>query len=189
MPRISSTAELNALREELVALRDAKPITVTICGGTGCQACGCKAVVEAVRAELARQRLSDRVRLRVTGCHGFCEQGPLTVIEPGNIFYCHLRPEDAADIVSKTIGSGEVIEKLLYTDPVNGEKIRTEAQIPFYAAQDRVLLRQNQHLDPHSIDDYIAQGGYSAMAKVLGRAAPEEVIRQVKASGLKMELP
>jgi NADH:ubiquinone oxidoreductase subunit F (NADH-binding)/(2Fe-2S) ferredoxin/NAD-dependent dihydropyrimidine dehydrogenase PreA subunit len=185
MPRLTSISDLDALREQLVAQRETLGTTLIICGGTGCQASGSLPVIEALERELAAGGLADTVRLRVTGCHGFCEQGPILVIEPSNIFYCHITADDAAEIVSRTVAGGEVIERLLYTDPVSGEKVRTEAEIPFYRAQDRMLLGHNKLLDPCSIDDYIALGGYSALAKVLAEFEPEAVIAEIKASGLR----
>jgi len=107
------------------------------------------------------------------------------VIEPGNIFYCHVTPDDAHDIVSRTLRDGEIIEKLLYTDPVTGEKIRTESEIPFYTAQDRQLLSRNREINPCSIDDYIAVGGYMALVKVIDSLSPEEIIHEIKVSGLR----
>jgi NADH:ubiquinone oxidoreductase subunit F (NADH-binding)/(2Fe-2S) ferredoxin/NAD-dependent dihydropyrimidine dehydrogenase PreA subunit len=184
MPKLTCFDDLAALRQGLTR-QNGRTTTLSMCGGTGCQACGCLAVAEAIRAELADQGMTQRVSLRVTGCHGFCEQGPLMVIEPGNVFYCHVRPDDAGEIVARTAARGEVIERLLYNDPASGQKVTAEAEIPFYAAQDRVLLGQNQRLDPTSIDDYIANGGYSALAKVLAQMSPEEVIEEIKASGLR----
>ena len=185
MPKLNSIDDLADLREELTAEPRRGQTTLTMCGGTGCQASGCLAVVGAIKQELAGQGLAESVHVRVTGCHGFCEQGPLMVVEPGGIFYCHVKPEDAAEIVSRTVARGEVIERLLYTDPVSGEKVRTQQEIPFYAAQDRVLMAQNQELDPTSIRDYVARGGYSALAGVLREKTPEEVIEQIRASGLR----
>ncbi len=185
MPELNTIDDLAALRKEAVAGRQSVHPTITMCGGTGCQASGCLAVVEAIKEELSKNGLAEKVHLRVTGCHGFCEQGPLVVIEPGNVFYCHLRPEDAAEIVGRTVARGEVIERLLYTDPVSGRKVGTEAEIPFYRAQDRVLLGQNRLIDPTSVEDYISIGGYSALVKVLGGLSQEQVIEEVKASGLR----
>jgi len=185
MPNLNTIDDLASLRQQLAARRAGIRTTITVCGGTGCQASGCRAVVDAVREELLRQGLAEQVHLRVTGCHGFCEQGPLMVIEPGNAFYCHLRPDDAAEIVASTIVGGQVIERLLYTDPVSGEKVPREDDILFYRAQDRVLLSQNQEIDPTSIEDYLAIGGYSALAKVLARMSPEEVIEEIRAAGLR----
>jgi NADH-quinone oxidoreductase subunit F len=155
------------------------------CDGPGCQASESRAVIAAIRNELSQQGLDGKVRLRATGCHGFCEQGPLVVIEPGNICYCHVAPDDAFEIVYQTVAKGEMIERLLYTDPVSGEKARTESEIPFYSRQDPQLLSLNRLVDPCSIEDYIAAGGYSALAGVLDRVAPEDIIKEIEASGLR----
>ncbi len=183
--KLNSAAELRALHKELIVQRQPKTTTVTMCGGTGCQASGCRSVLDAFKAELKRQKVEENVQVRVTGCHGFCEQGPLMVIEPGNIFYCHLKADDAAEIVAETIVRGQVIDRLLYQDPVSGDRVQTEREIPFYAAQDQVLLGQNKKIAPTSIEDYIATGGYSALAEVLDGIPPQEVIERVKASGLR----
>ncbi len=185
MSRLNSIRELEHLREQLRGQRQNITTTVMMCGGTGCQASQSKAVIAAVREELSRQGLELSVRLRVTGCHGFCEQGPIMVIEPGNIFYCHVVPEDAFEIVSQTIMKCNVIERLLYTDPVSGKIIRTESEIPFYRAQDRQILSQNRMVDPCSIEDYIEAGGYSAIINVLDRISPEEIVKKIKTSGLR----
>lgn len=185
MPRVNSASDLEKLREAILAQRQSLQGTITICGGTGCQASRSRETIAAVTAELSRQGLQDKVRVRSTGCHGFCEQGPIVVLEPGNVFYCHVQPEDAAEIVASTVVGGEVVERLLYTDPVSGRQIPTEDEIPFYLAQDRQLLAQNRVVDPCQIDDYIAIGGYGALAKVLAGIAPETVIQEVKASGLR----
>lgn len=185
MPKLNSISDFNTVRRRLRSRRDSIRTVITICGGTGCQASQSQSVIDAVKKELKKQKLGRKVVVRVTGCHGFCEQGPIMVLEPGNIFYCHLKPEDAADIVTKTLLKGEVIERLLYTDPVTSQKIQTEAEIPFYRAQDRQLLAQNRQLDPCSIEDYLAIGGYSALAKTLAELSPEAVIQKIKDSGLR----
>jgi len=111
--------------------------------------------------------------------------GAINDSRTGQYFYCGLKPGDAGEIIAETILKGEVIERLLYTDPVTSKKVRTEAEIPFYRAQDRQLLAQNRHVDPCSIEDYIAIGGYSALAKTLTEFSPEKVIEEVKISGLR----
>jgi len=176
---------LAELRERLRDERGAYHQRITVSSGTCGEACGSLRVIKALREELVKHGLTDAVHLRSTGCHGFCEQEPLVIIEPGDIFYCRVRPEDAAEIVARTVARGEVIERLLYTDPVSGQKVRTEAEIPFYSAQDRVLLGQNRLIDPTSIEDYIGIGGYLALEKVLVGLSPEQVIEEVKASGLR----
>jgi len=185
MSRLNSTREMEHLRERLREQRQSITTTVMVCGGTGCQASESQAVIDAVRDELSKQGLDASVRLCVTGCHGFCEQGPVIIIEPGNTFYCHVSPEDAFEIVYQTVMRGEVIERLLYTDLVSGERFQTESEIPFYQAQDRQILSQNRLVDPCSIEDYIVSGGYTALAKVLSAMTPEEIVEEIKASGLR----
>ena len=185
MSRLNSYRELEHLREQLRNQRKNIKTSVMVCGGTGCRASRSQAVIESVRNEISQQGLEPTVRLCVTGCHGFCEQGPVMIIEPGNIFYCHISPEDAFEIIFHTIKKGQIIDRLLYTDPVSGKSYRTESEIPFYRAQDRQILSQNLNVDPCSIEDYIVAGGYSALAKVLSGITPEEIISEIKTSGLR----
>lgn len=185
MPKLCSFNDLKTYRDKLVTIRENVQTTVILCGGTGCQASRSLAVLEALTRELAQEHLADKVHIRTTGCHGFCEQGPIAVIEPGNTLYCRITPADAADIVTKTLKQGEILERLLYTDPVSGQKIQTEAEIPFYQAQDRQLLSKNREISPSSIDDYLTIGGYSALAKTLAGISPEAVIEEIKKSGLR----
>ena len=185
MTKLRTKKDLESLQNKLV--RDQKKVkkTIVICGGTGCQASRSQAVIDALKDELFKQSMEKKVNLRVTGCHGFCEQGPVMVIEPEKIFYCHVTPDDAHDIIFETIHKNKIIKRLLYTDPVSGKQFKTEPEIPFYKAQDRRILNQNRQVDPCSIEDYIAIGGYSAISKVLDKMAPEEIIREVKVSGLR----
>jgi NADH:ubiquinone oxidoreductase subunit F (NADH-binding)/(2Fe-2S) ferredoxin/NAD-dependent dihydropyrimidine dehydrogenase PreA subunit len=185
MSRLGSVKELEALREQINGQREGVETTIVIGGGTCGQASGCLPVVEAVKDQLARQGLAETTYVRMTGCHGFCEQEPVMVIEPKGLFYCHVAAEDAGEIVALSVARNEVVDRLLYTDPLSGQKVRTVSEVPFYAAQDRVLLSQNNRVDPCSIEDYIAAGGYSALAKVLTGCEPDEVIAEVKASGLR----
>ena len=185
MPKLNSISDFNTMRRRLRSRRTGISTLITICGGTGCQASRSQDVIDAVKKELKKQKLGRKVSVRVTGCHGFCEQGPIMVLEPGNIFYCHLKPEDASDIVTKTLLKGEVIDRLLYTDPVTSQKVKTEAEIWFYRKQDRQLLAQNRQVDPCSIEDYIDIEGYTALAKTLAELSPESVIEKIKDSGLR----
>jgi NADH-quinone oxidoreductase subunit F len=185
MTEINTFVALETLRKELQNDREGFKSSLTLCGGTGCQASDAKDLISATKNELIEQGLEQSVLVRATGCHGFCEQGPIVVVEPGNVFYCHVLPEDAHEIITKTVCKGEVVERLLYTDPVSGEKIQTETEIPFYRAQDRQLLSQNRRIDPCSIEDYIAVGGYSALSKTLAGIVPEKIIKEISASGLR----
>jgi (2Fe-2S) ferredoxin len=185
MIKIKTVVALEVLRKRLQDYRKGFRSSLTLCGGTGCQASDAKDLISAVKNEMVEQGLEQSVLVRVTGCHGFCEQGPIVVVEPGNIFYCHVSPDDAHEIITKTVCKGEVVERLLYTDPVSGQRIQTESEIPFYRAQDRQLLSQNRQIDPCSIEDYIAIGGYSALSKTLSGIEPERIIKEISASGLR----
>jgi NADH:ubiquinone oxidoreductase subunit F (NADH-binding)/(2Fe-2S) ferredoxin/Pyruvate/2-oxoacid:ferredoxin oxidoreductase delta subunit len=185
MTRLKSIKDLASQRKKILAKRKAIEKTVIVCGGTGCLASRSQPVIDALGEQLAEQGLSDKVRIRVTGCHGFCEQGPIVLVEPENIFYCHVSPEDAPEIVAETIIDGKPIERLLYTDPATGEKVKTEAEIQFYSLQDRQILSQNKLVDPCSVDDYIAIGGYLALAKTFKGLSPDKIISEISASGLR----
>jgi len=148
-------------------------------------ASGCRVVVDAVREEIEKRGLTEKVRLLVTGCHGFCERGPIIVVKPGDIFYSKVKPEWVSEIIEETVINGNPIEKYLYKDPAIGERITTEQDVPFYAVQSRPLLGGNVSMDPAEIEDYIASGGYTALVKVLFSMQPEEIIEEVKKSGIR----
>ena len=185
MPKLNHCSDLEALRQKLQEDRKCIQSTIIIPNGTCCQASNSPAVINAIRKELARQGMDKNVQVHLTGCHGFCEQEPMILFEPGNLIYCHVTPEDAKEIVARTVKNGDIIERLLYTDPVSGKKFRTETEIPFYQAQDRQLLAYNKWVDPCSIEDYIAVGGYKALVKTLTGIAPKTVIEEIKSSGLR----
>jgi NADH-quinone oxidoreductase subunit F len=185
MPKLNSYRELEHLREKIREQRKGVATTVMVCGGTGCRASQSPAFIEALQAELTKQKLDAKVRLCVTGCHGFCEQGPVMIIEPGNLFYCHLEPADAFEVVHQTLARGEVIERLLYQDAATGKRAKTVAEVPFYKAQDRQVLSQNLMVDPRSIEDYIAAGGYTALSKTLKGIAPEQVVKDIESARLR----
>ena len=185
MRRLRSPEELEQLRVNLIAAREPDKTCVTVCAGTGCLASGCGPVTAAFREELGKQGLADEVDVLTTGCHGFCERGPVVVIRPENIFYQRVRVEDVPEIVSETAVQGHAVERLLYEHPQTGEKIVHEGDVPFYALQERVILGNNGFIDPTSIGDYIARGGYAALAKALHTLEPEEIVAIVKRSGLR----
>jgi len=185
MAKISSRAELESWRESILAGRDLSKPCITVCGGTGCRALASEGVSTAFGEELRRAGLEAKVDLRMTGCHGFCERGPIVVIFPERIFYPGVTSNDIPEIICKTIVGGEVIERLLYEDPLTGEKIVHEPAVPFYREQQRILMKDNGLIDPKKIEDYIAVGGYKALAKALFEMTPEEIIEEVKRSGLR----
>ena len=185
MPRINSKEELKALRTNITSKRDLSKSYITLCSGTACHATGSDAVAAAIQAELEKQGLTEDVGVRRTGCHGFCERGPIIVIYPGELCYLNVTPEDVPEIIAKTIKENEIIERLLYTDSSTGERIVHEQEIPFYKYQTRVVFSGNLWVDPANINDYIALGGYQALAKVLHEMTPEEVLEEVKSANLR----
>ena len=160
-----------------------KEHTVSVCQGTGCVSGKSLELTEALKKAVAEQGLSN-TGIDFTGCHGFCEQGPIVVIQPDDIFYTHVTVNDAPEIIS-SLQSGRPVERLYYQDPVSGQSIPHYKDIKFYNMQQRLILRHCGLINPERIEDYIAAGGYEALKKVLGGMAPEQVISEVKKSGLR----
>ncbi|MFC1915122.1 NADH-quinone oxidoreductase subunit NuoF [Chloroflexota bacterium] len=153
--------------------------TIYVCRGTGCVSGGGDAVLEALKAEAARQGVTD-AEVEFTGCHGFCQQGPNVVVEPDGIFYTHVEPEDAVEIVTSHLRDEKPLKRLFYHDPVTDQAIPRYADINFYQKQTRIILRNCGHINPEKIDDYLARGGYRSLQKVLFDMTPEHVIEEVK---------
>jgi len=185
MARISSPDALEKVRQKILSRRDPKQPCISICAGTGCLASGASDVVSAFEVEIQKQGLKAKVDTKGTGCPGFCERGPVVVIYPEEICYLQVKPEDVHEIVSETIKGKRVVERLLYVDPTTGEKAIHESDIPFYKHQVRNIIGNNIKIDPKSIDDYLALGGYSALAKALFRMTAEQVLGEVKKSNLR----
>ncbi|MBP1624972.1 MAG: NADH:ubiquinone oxidoreductase, NADH-binding (51 kD) subunit, partial [Acidobacteria bacterium] len=185
MSRLTSVEDLEKLRKKLAFQRNAKSVSVTICTGTGCRAYGAEKVADALDQEVEKQGIGHRVAVRRTGCHGFCEHGPLVVVEPKGACYLDVKAKDAAAIVEKTVLGDEVIERLLYLDETTGKRVRHAEDIPFYKNQQRTLLENSVLIDAAKIQDYIAIGGYSALAKALTEMAPEQVLLEVKEANLR----
>ncbi len=184
MNRLSSPDELEAIRKSIIKRRRPNKPCITICGGTGCHTLGSERVAAAFKQEIKQQGLKTKVDIRTTGCHGFCERGPLVVIKPENIFYQWVRVEDVAEIIAETVLKGNIIDRLLYTDPNTGKKITLEQEVPFYKKQRRLVFGNNGLIDPNNIDDYLALGGYAALSNALFKMSTEAVIEEVKKSGL-----
>ncbi len=185
--KITSVKDLEKLRREHKAENDKYPKQVMVCCGTGCLANGAAQLVEAFHKALDEREIKDfEVKaIKETGCHGFCEQGPLVVIEPKGIFYTKVKPRDIPEIIEKSIESDEVIEKHLYVDPRDGKKIECYGEVSFFKHQERIALRNLGKIAAHSIGDYIAVGGYQAIAKALTKLTPDEVIEEVDQANLR----
>jgi NADH-quinone oxidoreductase subunit F len=182
--KVKSREDLEKIRKEILGKRDSTKLTVTICSGTGCRAYGSVNVYDAFVDEIAKQGLEDKINMRSTGCHGFCERGTIVVIFPEEICYLRVKPEDVPEIVSETLLNGKIIDRLLYEDE-NGQKLTHESDIPFYKLQNRIVFGNNKFVDPQNIEDYLALGGYSALSKVLSGMTPEEVVDEVKKANLR----
>lgn len=184
MKKIRSSQELESLRNSLLQQRDPNKPCVRVCLGTGCRARGSADVMMSFKDEIERQGLEIQVDCKQTGCHGFCERGPVIVIGPKEIFYQKVKSKDVPEIVSKTLLNGEVVNRLLYTDPT-GQKVLYEHEVPFYKKQTRLVLANNGKIDPTNILDYIAIGGYQALAKAITTMSGEEIIDTIEKSGLR----
>ncbi len=185
LKKLGSPEELEAKRKSILEGRDTSKPCVTICCGTGCQAYGGVKVTEAFKQEIKERGLEAKIDIRTTGCHGFCERGPLIVIRPRDILYQRTKVDDVPEIISETIIKGDVISRLLYTIPGTKQKVVRENEVPFYQKQQRLVFGGNGYIDPTKIDDYLAVSGYAALAKALSQMSPEEIIDQVKKSGLR----
>ena len=183
--KLLSPKELTDLREEILRGRDPNKLCVTICGGTGCRAWGGEEVRLSFIEEIRKQGLAGQVDVLRTGCHGFCERGPVVVLLPQEIFYQQVAVEDVPEIVSETLLGGRVIQRLLYVNPATGRAVTYDHDVPFYALQMRRVFSDNGRIDPTEIRDYIARDGYAALSKVLFSMTPEQVIEEVEKSGLR----
>ncbi|MDI6689678.1 MAG: NADH-ubiquinone oxidoreductase-F iron-sulfur binding region domain-containing protein [Actinomycetota bacterium] len=159
--------------------------TILVCQGTGCISGGAEQIFSSLEEEVARLNLGESVQIKRTGCHGFCQRGPLVIIEPESIFYSKVKLDDVPGIAQSFLPGGKPLEHLFYHDPVTGEPIPHYGDIPFYNKQERIVLRNCGHIDPEDIGDFLALGGYEALRKALFDKTPEQVIEEVKRSGLR----
>lgn len=164
---------------------DSDKKNILICAGTGCTSSGSRKLVDVLREELQKHNLADKVKITITGCHGFCEQGPLMIVEPDKTFYVRVQDTDVPEIVEQNLVAGQVVERLLYKDPTTGQLAKTYNDVPFYAKQQRLVLHNCGHINPEDVTEYIANDGYAGFVKALFEMTPEEVIEDVKKSGLR----
>jgi len=185
MKKLKSIKELDEARGKLIKERPTERLCITISSGTCGQARGSAAVVKAFEERLESNGWKDKVTMRVTGCHGFCEVEPTVLVYPEGILYQKVKPEDADQILSETIINQRIIDRLLYSDPVTKRKSVHEEEIPFYQKQNRLIMGNNRFVDPTQIEDYLAIGGYSAFRKVLSGMTADQVIEEIKKSSLR----
>ncbi len=156
-----------------------------ICSGTGCHATGAIRVKDALVAAIDEKGLGEKAQVIETGCNGFCAMGPILVVHPGDIFYQKLSVEDMPELVESHLINGKPVERLLYKDPVSKAKIAAQTEIPFFAHQMPRVLRNKGLIDPESIDEYIGRGGYAGAAKALFDMTPQQIIGEMKRSGMR----
>ena len=160
-------------------------VRVSVCAGTACVFAGSLEVHEAFRDQVAEAGLADAVEVSISGCHGLCSQGPLAVVSGGDTYYPRLKLKDVPRVVEEHLAGGRVVEDLLYVDPASGERIACAHDIPFYAQQTRIALRDVGVIHPERIDEYLARGGYEAARKALTTMSPEQIVQEVLDSGLR----
>lgn len=158
---------------------------VLICTGTGCVSSGADNIKNRFAAKLEESSLETEVKLVETGCHGFCEKGPIVIVYPEGVFYCQVKADDIDEIVEEHLLKGRIVDRLLYTQLGTETKIPAYSEIDFYKKQHRVVLANCGRINPESIKEYIAVGGYEACGKALTEMTPEEVVAEVKESGLR----
>jgi NADH-quinone oxidoreductase subunit F len=158
---------------------------IMLCAGTGCVSNGSFKIKEILERELNKHNLQDEIVVVMTGCNGFCAQGPIAVVKPGNIFYQFLKEDDIAYLVEEHFLKGRPVKKLMYTPPAEESPVPTMSDIGFFSKQRLIALRNRGMIDPEQIDEYIARDGYTALAKALSKMKPEQIIEEVKISGLR----
>ncbi|MGB9721063.1 MAG: NADH-quinone oxidoreductase subunit NuoF [bacterium] len=156
-----------------------------VCAGTGCVAGGSYEIKEALIKEINKRKLQDEIAVISTGCNGFCERGPIVVVQPDGIFYQRLKKEDVPYLVEEHLIKGRPAKKLLYTPPAEAITVPKMSDIGFFKLQRLIVLRNRGRIDPENIEEYIAFDGYKAMEKALTKIKPEEIIRELKESGLR----
>ncbi len=184
--KIKTIEDLNqTIQSQTQKRKSEKRPVLTVSAGTCGQARGSLKVIASLKKAINKEKLEDKVKIKVTGCHGFCEAEPNIIIQPQDIFYQKVQPKDTSDITSQTIIKKEIIDRLLFSDPISKKTVLKEDDISFYQKQKRILLGDNALIDPTDINDYLSIGGYRSLTKVLSEMAPEEVIEIMKKSGLR----
>ncbi|UCF33349.1 MAG: NADH-quinone oxidoreductase subunit NuoF [Phycisphaerales bacterium] len=184
MERLRSIEELKALQARLQTDRDPSIPTIVISAGTCGQASGANDLIRVTKRELLNKGLTDRIRLRITGCHGFCEAEPSVLIEPRGTFYPRVGVQEMAQIV-EAVAQDQVLKDLLFVDPATGKAVERQGDISFFKAQVRTILARNEKVDPIRVYNYIENGGYSALVRALETGDSKWVVEEVKASGLR----
>ncbi len=184
MERISSVQAFKDLRERLRVDRNGDLPTIVIPAGTCGQASGANDIIRIAKRTVLERGLGEQLRIRITGCHGYCQMEPSALVLPERTFYPRLDLEGMERVV-EAAAEGRVVDDLLYLDPASGRRIACQDEVPFFANQRRTLLARNELLDPIRIFHAVDSGGYRALAEVLEQGRPEAVIEALRTAGLR----
>lgn len=172
--------------EEEIAVENKKcKREVLVCGGTGCKSSESDKIVSNLKKFIKENNIEDIATVTMTGCFGFCEKGPIVKVTPDNVFYIHVKPEDAEDIVNEHLLKGKIVERLLYEEPTIKRKVKRQDEMSFYKKQKRIALRNCGIINPEDIKEVIAANGYTALTNVITKMSPQEVIKLLIDSGLR----
>lgn len=185
MRKIGSASDLENIRAAIHRDKDSGKVVLRTCISTGCRAQKSLKVADMLASEIEERGLQDRIEIKKTGCHGFCEMGPIMVVEPENVFYQKVKAGDIPEIISNLSTHGGVVERLLWRDPETKERSIRERDLPLYRKQNKYVTYKSGKIDPKDIEDYIAAGGYEAVVKALARMTPSEIIEIIIASHLR----
>jgi NADH:ubiquinone oxidoreductase subunit F (NADH-binding)/(2Fe-2S) ferredoxin/Pyruvate/2-oxoacid:ferredoxin oxidoreductase delta subunit len=158
---------------------------VLVCGGTGCTSSGSMDILKELKKELAKHGLEKEIELVRTGCFGLCSLGPVVIVYPEGAFYSKVTPEDVPELVEEHLLKGRIVKRLLYHESIENDRIKSLNNVDFYKKQKRIALKNCGVIDPENIDEYIAFDGYKALEKVLTTMTPQDVINEMKKSGLR----
>ncbi|WP_343750174.1 (2Fe-2S) ferredoxin domain-containing protein, partial [Paraclostridium ghonii] len=156
-----------------------------ICGDTGCRAANSMPIIDSLKEEIKNVSLEDVVSVSLTGCFGFCAQGPIVKVFPDNVFYVKVSPDDAKEIVQEHLVKGNIVDRLLFLEASQNKKVQASEDISFYKQQMRIALHNCGYINPEKVEDYIANDGYLTLAKCITELSPEQVIEEVKISELR----
>lgn len=193
MSKIKSFNELRDLIDELKPNLSLRNNTIDenskkellVCGDTGCRAANSMPIIDSLKAEIKNAGLEDIVSVSLTGCFGFCAQGPIVKVHPDNVFYVKVSADDAKEIVQEHLVKGNVLDRLLYLEASENKKVHASEDISFYKQQMRIALHNCGYINPEKVEDYIANDGYLTLGKCITELTPEQVIEEVKISGLR----
>ncbi|MFO7637472.1 MAG: NADH-quinone oxidoreductase subunit NuoF, partial [Clostridia bacterium] len=185
MSKIRDISDLKTIRDEFNQTQKKYRHVVMVCSGAGCISSGSPAVVQALREEIEKAGLKEKVKINMTGCMGTCDVGPAMIVDPGGVFYCNLNPEDVQEIVDSHLIKNEIAQRLCYTEKKTKEKVPYAKDIDFFKNQYKIVLKNCGRIDYDSLEEYIAHDGYFALAKALEEMSPREVIDEVRKSGLR----